>query len=863
VKAETIYTNEAATTSADSTTAAKVVTEAGTATKDSPAQSEDDASKIATLFSDATTVTYTGTGALTTTALEVPTGKALIITKAAAAPTTGTVTVNGTLEIIAGASIDLGTAGTITDYTKVQNNGIIATATTSGDTLKKVLKAKGQIVLNGNVSVDASTEINEGTELVIAGSKKLTVAEDLTIPSGAGLAVAEGATLEVSAGKTLTIAGNIGGSGTITNNATGTIAIAVADEVPLRFILGKVSTGTVEVGENITIGTTTVASGVTLKIAENTTLTVTGTLTVSNAITGEAGAKIVVGTNGELSAPTNFYYSNGTTTLGHPITVGTYTWGDNKWTGLQTAPATVRNTSIASEVEWETDPNIVTINYGGTDPLAGDETFAVPDGKTLIITGSITNQAKKITKGTDSTVTNNGTINTATSGITADILTNLVSFGGSGTIKLAMGVSLTETLELSQNLEIDTSVTLALGTNPISNYSKVTNGGIITTATTSVATLNGILAANGNITATAIAPGSSDPTLTVPANTALTVSNLTVGSGNTLTLSLTGTISGTIINDGGTIDLGSLSSISPATISNTSGTIQTADATMLATLLGSSGVTAGKVELTGAVNLTSTLALSTDLEIGDNGSLSTTATTAFSNSKNVTIGTAGKLDLGSAITTLGATITNNGTSADAVKTSTTDGSVLSTILTAVKGNITLAGDVDVAASTTLQGGTTLTIASGTTLTVPDTVTLTIGADGEGGAATLTLAAGVTPGKLVLTEGGKVNAANNDSTIVSGETPAESNVTVSAVNGSNAATKVSDTDTTAEDTVWVLTATSEDATSVDVILGKFKLATGTVELTNIPGTTESGSPASGTLTAGVGTTITFAGEEDVG
>jgi hypothetical protein len=577
-------------TKAVATVTEAVQTQAESASAGNPERTTGDAANVETLFTTggATTVTYTGNTAITT-AITEPT-KTLII-KGTISGQSDAISV-GTLEIAEGASIalsgagpitvatalinngtlDLGANGSIVGYEKVQNNGIIATAITSGATLKDVLKAKGQIVLNASVSVAESTVVSAGTELVIAGGKTLTIANDLTIPSGAGLAVATDATLEVSAGKTLTIAGNIGGSGTITNNGS-TIAIAVADEVPLLFILGKVSAGTVEVGKNITIGTAEVASGVTLNIAANTTLNVKGELTVTGAyVTGAANTSEIVVQGGASITGTgagNFYNSDGTK-IASPIPDDTYTWDTTLigWKASNTHTISgEQETAVAADVVTLLGtPGITKVTYTGEAPITG--TITVGGTQKLVITqaftqataiggtGTLEIAATVIDDGfeTDAehsvttvvnkgiitlneggsftgAVTNSGTIKTADDAALAAILAKVTAgevqvtgaaeldsaeIKGTATLKVASGeltINTDETLKVTGTLAFETSGTLD-------------NDGTIEAATPTVLAavlglgtkLNGKVAVSG--TNVDIIPTG---TLAIPANTTLTL----------------------------------------------------------------------------------------------------------------------------------------------------------------------------------------------------------------------------------------------------------------------------------------------------------------------------------------------------
>jgi hypothetical protein len=298
------------------------------------------------------------------------------------------------------------------------------------------------------------------------------------------------------------------------------------------------------------------------------------------------------------------------------------------------------------------------------------------DGATIDLNGSGT-----ITGGT---VKNDGTIKTKN--ITASNFVTLVGITNTGTGKVLLEAPVADvnaTLNLGTNLEIGTGGSIAFTgsgaafsggkTVTISGSGKLNLGANITTfgvtvtnnstdadaistgladankLTTLLGSNTGTGNKNGTVTATAITVSAGTPTLTVPDNTTLTLSNTPTVTGGTLTLSLTGngTISGTITNNGGTIDLGTLSSIGPATITNTSGTIRTANKTMLETLL--EDVTTGTVEVNG------------DLEIGTAEVKTPSAILKVASGKTLTVTTALTVQDGASLTFEGTgTLTNKG-----------------------------------------------------------------------------------------------------------------------------------------------------------------------------------------------------------
>jgi hypothetical protein len=238
-----------------------------------------------------------------------------------------------------------------------------------------------------------------------------------------------------------------------------------------------------------------------------------------------------------------------------------------------TVNETDKTTDDPAKVQAMLDSGIPEVEYTGDKPLTG---ITVPANRTLVITGTIAGQAAEIKK-TDatSTITNNGTINTATTD--KAVLSNLVGFAGTGKVVLTGAVAdVTAPLALGANLDIGAggSITFTSGTTAFGGTKKVTiakegtlNLGSITgfgtatiddnkgTITTGAVTLNNILSvAKGNITASGQVRVEND--LDIPKEAILTITNKLTISGAKLTV--TGTLalpdSATFVNSNGTIE---------------------------------------------------------------------------------------------------------------------------------------------------------------------------------------------------------------------------------------------------------------------------------------------------------------------
>jgi hypothetical protein len=181
----------------------------------------------ATVTGDGTVVTLTADVAITKDdEFEIPTGVTLAVasgkTLTVASSATFEVAEGATLDIAAGSvegpitnngTINLGTSGSISDYSKVTNtNGTIKTADADGSTLEALLDeadgvTAGTVEVSGNVVLPGTA-----TQTVKAGTT-LKVSAKLTVPSGTGLTIGtgieDGAKLNVEAGATVSVSGTL------------------------------------------------------------------------------------------------------------------------------------------------------------------------------------------------------------------------------------------------------------------------------------------------------------------------------------------------------------------------------------------------------------------------------------------------------------------------------------------------------------------------------------------------------------------------------------------------------------------------------------------------------------------------------
>jgi hypothetical protein len=776
------------------------------------------------------------------------------------------------------ATLNLG-SHSINDYTKVTNGGTVITAMFYPIPFRSILTVGGKITLNDSVTVADGTTVKDGSTLTIAEGKTLTVnSYDLTVN---GSIINNGII-------SLTGTGVISDYTKVTNN--GVITTSTTTGATLKAILDGVTGNITASGTSIELP---VSETITVKVG--TTLTVSGTITSAGSITN-AGI-IELGSDGTIIGVTPVITNTGT--------IKTAKTDGSTLTALldKVHAGTVE---VSGDVVFAPSAD-VTVASGVTLNVAASQSLTIPIGAKLTLNSAI---------GGPGTKTNNGTINTATTD--EAVLRNLVGFGGTGTVVLngTGGNSIEVVLEtgqlaLTQKLTIGENAKLNLGINTFNDYTKVTNSGTIITAAY-FNSFNNILTVGGNITL------NGTGSVTVGSGAEVTDgSTLTIAEGKTLTVnSYDLTVNGSIINNG-TISLTGTGNISPYNRVTNNGTINTAttDEEVLRALVALAGTGDVVWNDTSALEVTmsgrSIDTFTQKLKIGSNatlnlnnvgilsptnvtneGIITTTVhsasgpSTAFKSillmggkitlkgSDSVIVAADTKVVAGSTLTIAeGKTLTINGygltiegtgsiinngtisltgtgvisdytkvTNNGVITTTTTSGDVLKNILTA-GGKITLNGSVTVADDTTVKAGSTLTIAAGKTLTVPNGVTLALG--NTANAATLALTDNTS--KLVLAAGGKVEAANAASTIV-----ADSVTLANTTTPANNKPLVGGTQADG----WLLTADETGTVAGgDIVLGALKI---TIAETNMGITTGQTGTTAGSLTAGTGTTITFAG-----
>jgi hypothetical protein len=396
----------------------------------------------------------------------------------------------------------------------------------------------------------------------------------------------------------------------------------------------------------------------TLAVTNNPAVSKVRLETETSAITLETGAKLTIAGTGTNA--NNVIGNNGNVVIEIPATapaaIGTVTVtveGTEAATIIAAVKEAVKGSpskTTDKAVDEGSEPNkvlgvqsllndtsVTRVTYSGSTALAD---ITIPENKTLVISGAVTGQAAEI--GGTGTLEITGSVTTADSGVDAAALASLVKATGGGKVVLNSDVSVTGKLEVNLTLEIAAGATLALGTTGNINLldadgnitGTIVNKGTISTEQDDIngKGLGEFLALVGGTFEVKGAGGidvDEDDTLAIPTG---------------VTLKLSG--SATLTNEGTiTFDAGSGLEVDGGTIVNDGATIKTADADVLASLLGS--VMAGEIEVTDSIALTATATLK------NSATLKVTATK--------TLNVSGSLDVKNGATITAAGDTESGT----------------------------------------------------------------------------------------------------------------------------------------------------------------------------------------------------------
>jgi len=640
--------------------------------------------------------TFSFTGALTTNTLmvaqNVSTSADIMVMQ------TATLT-SGTLSLVSGGSLDLGSNGTIEISGGLLSlggggstglTGNYNVTYTSGSSVAGV-ELSGSGLQNVTVDVSAANQVTLTSDLTVGGT--------LTLTSGS---------LNLS-GNNLTVNGSISaaGSGTINSTSLSNININTNGGTGGTIHFGALSHSANNVTINVGAGSQAYIAGA-LNVTGNLNLTsgtlnfsgtdlnISGDITGSGTLTGNSTSNLTINTLSSLSSSLNFS-SGGQTVNDLSITVGS---GNSA--NLASSLTVMGDLSIAAGSQFDISDNSLTLSgdINGMGSIMTNQGSAITVTSTSGLTGNLhlagssvgtliinTGNSGSVSLGADATVSGslslqNGTLNLNGNNLT---ITGNVMAGGSGSITTtsASNISINSTASLTGALNFSGSgnavnnLTVNVGSgNQASISGELSVDGTLQLTSGNLNFSNASLTVNGNVSGTGMFSGNSSSNLTINSAsslaTALTfaannqiVNNLTVntGSGNSATLGSALRVDGTLALMGGsdlnigsnTLALGAGSSISGSgslvttttsnIIVNATGGILLDVSANLGSLTINSG--SGSVTLAGDINVNGTLNMqsgtmvlnSNDLTISGNIAANGTGTISTTSSSNITVST--------------------------------------------------------------------------------------------------------------------------------------------------------------------------------------------------------------------------------
>jgi hypothetical protein len=491
----------------------------------------------------------------------------------------GTVTLNNTLSIVAGSTLNMATFALAGSLTSISNSGTIKTASTVNPALPTDKTWSGAVEYN---AVSGGQYVANGTY------NNLTTGNTSGIQTATGnITISNGGTLTTTVGGTLSMAtGLLAESGTATFTNSGTIATANTSATPLP--LSKTWGGTVQYN-NAVGGQTVVTATYTGLDVSNTsgTNTAGGFVAVTNVFVTSSGGTLDMGTNTLQGPMSTSITVNGTVRTAR-ATVGGFPNG-KIWAGTGTIEYYL---AMGGQfIATGTFNNLTLSNTSGTQTANGN---IVVNGTLTIAAGGTMEMGTSVLSGTLATITSAGTIRTSntssapiasgktwTGTVTYNATTGSQTVVGGSYTNLTMGntngaQTAGGAIAVSGTFINPSGSTLNMGTNAMTgSTATISNSGTITTANTSTTpalpdnkTWGGIVMYNASAGTQHVAGGTyNNLTLSNTSGTKTAESNITMSNGGTLTTTA-----------GGILSMGSnaLSESGTATFTN-NGTITTAN----------------------------------------------------------------------------------------------------------------------------------------------------------------------------------------------------------------------------------------------------------------------------------------------
>ncbi|HZR76821.1 hypothetical protein [Bradyrhizobium sp.] len=754
----------------------------------------------------------------------------------------GTNIYSGVTTIGSGETLALSSTGSIADSSDVIDNGTFDISATPGASI---------VTLSGNGAVDLGNRtltLTKGSTTfggIINGTGGLTVDGTGTTETLGGTNTYSGVTT-IGSGETLALSstGSIADSSDVVDN--GTFDITATSGASIVTLSGN---GTVDLGSKtltLTNGSTTFSGaidgtgGLTVDGA-GTTETLGGTNTYSGVTTIGSGETLALSSTGSI-ADSSDVVDNGTFDISATdASIVTLSGNGTVKLGAHTLTLTNGSTSFSGAI---TGTGGLTVDGTGTETLGGANTYSgvttIGSGETLALssTGSISDSSDVIDNGTFDisatsgasivTLSGNGTVDLGAATLTLTKASTSFSgtIGGTGTgggLTVASGTQAFGTVTLDDltlsgsfsetgTVTIDDTVTLNGAT--LSGGTIDVAGILDSEGTSSIsgATINNpghINVVSGKLTIDP-APFTNKGTIEVDGKADLVLSGETVTNSVTVGLTTTNgtiqvdsqgllTLSGSSINGGIVDNLGTIDVTSASSINNTFSFVNTGTVKADGAALTLSGTTVtnagGTLESAGSglVDLVNAIV--------NNGNLSGKFSTATGNSSSTLNGLT--LELGTLVTAtvgvleLTGIITNNGEidangGAVHLVSSTLDSGTLGG-----SGTITTVGSgLDTFNGVTISHGTTVTVADHTALdlsgTITDAGTIALSSSGHttqleisgsvslsgGGAVTMSDVADTTGhvDNFIVSDGSAATLTNSD-TIAGAGTIGDSNLTL--------------------------------------------------------------------------------------
>ena len=464
------------------------------------------------------TLTKTGDGTLTLSGANTYTGATTV--SAGTLNVTGTLSDDTAITVSSGATYDVDASDTVASIGGAGNIEIASSQTlTAGDgsdkTLSGVISGSGGLTkvgsgtqtLSGNNTFSGLTTINAGT-LTVSG----------TLSDSTAVTLASGAIYDVDASDTIA---SVSGAGNIEIASSQTLTAGDSNDKTLSGVISgsggftKAGSSTYTLsGTNTYTGNTNINSG---------TLTVSGTLSDSTAVTVASGATYDVDVSDTIASVDGA----GTIEIANAVTLTTGDANDQELSGTVSGSGSI--TKVGNGI----------LTLSGTNSYSGDTTISAG---TLLVTSQlgVGSYAGDISNVGDLGI--NSSNNQTLSGV----------ISGSGTInKSGSGeLTLTGANTFDGTINIAGGTLFAGGSSDGSN--KITEGNIIVKG----GTLSGSGIIDGNVTfsstAGTLAPGNSIGTLTID-------DNLTLSADDTTNIEFNSTTADKIIINGNTVLAGTIS----------------------------------------------------------------------------------------------------------------------------------------------------------------------------------------------------------------------------------------------------------------------------------------------------------------